>query len=192
MSGCRDPFNRGTFPWEELKGVSPNSSHVTDKEVLEICNTDYEQSDETRDTELTDWFCDLGRMRKSCPELVDGEFIPLAAESGFLQYMRKKGDSAILVTVNKCFEPAKMQIPEGYEVESQLMGQEQYLPRKTEQKITAGSGVTALENLIKYDHDDRASDNLHQSERWLQGMDFRVIRIVKQSQGLNNEQKAEQ
>lgn len=185
MEGGRDPFNRGTFPWDELRGIVINNGHKTDPEVLEICGDSFEHKDEERDTELTEWFRRLGTLRRSCDELCDGEFVPLRADGGFLQYMRAKGDHALLVTVNKGSEPVAMTIPDGYETVGQLMGQEKYLSRDAVRKIVGSSEIPSLEGLTKCGDEQQIPDDGGKSQLWLQGMDYRIIRLKKSEDPLN-------
>lgn len=71
MSGYGDPFNRGCYPWGK------------------------------EDHCLLSWYKQLGRIRKHCPALKDGEFIPIHANGGVIAYARKKGGDGILVIVNR-------------------------------------------------------------------------------------------
>lgn len=71
MEGYGDPFNRGTYPW----------------------------GSENRG--LLKWYKHLGEMRKKCPALKDGEFIPIYSKDGVIAYARKSGDESIVIAVNR-------------------------------------------------------------------------------------------
>lgn len=71
LEGYGDPFNRACYPWG--------------KEVH--C--------------LLSWYRQLGRIRKLCPALKDGDFIPIHAKGGVLAYARKKGGDGIFIEVNR-------------------------------------------------------------------------------------------
>lgn len=58
MQGYKDPFNRKGFPWNHI------------------------------DTNLTSWYTWLGLLRKTCPLLKDGQFVPVSGASGCVCYAR--------------------------------------------------------------------------------------------------------
>lgn len=71
MEGYRDPFNRCCYPWG--------------KEVPEVL----------------EWYKKLGKIRRACPALVDGDFTCLCAKDGLTVYKRQKGGDMILCAVNR-------------------------------------------------------------------------------------------
>ena len=82
LEGCRDPFNRRTFPWGR------------------------------EDRELTEWYRALGGIRASCPCLKEGAFYPIAAEGGLLAYCRQDTTGALLCAVNRGPERRTLQLEE--------------------------------------------------------------------------------
>ena len=82
LEGCRDPFNRRTFPWGR------------------------------EDRELTEWYRALGGIRSSCPCLKEGAFYPIAAEGGLLAYCRQDTTGALLCAVNRGPERRTLQLEE--------------------------------------------------------------------------------
>ncbi len=71
MEGYRDPFNRGCYPWGQ--------------EVPEILA----------------WYQRLGKIRRSCPALIDGGLHCLIADGNIVAYERQKDDDLLLCAVNR-------------------------------------------------------------------------------------------
>ncbi len=72
MTGCKDPFNRGCYPWGSENG------------------------------EILDFTKKLAELRKSYDVLKDGNFYPISATLGCVAYLRyKEGTKRILVIINK-------------------------------------------------------------------------------------------
>ncbi len=92
MEGYKDPFNRGCYPWG-------NEDHS-----------------------LVKWYRRLGRIRKACPALVDGEFIPLFAEGDVLAFGRRKGKNTLLTVVNRSGDPVSFPLPKGWENVTCIVG----------------------------------------------------------------------
>ncbi|WP_099204927.1 glycoside hydrolase family 13 protein [Scatolibacter rhodanostii] len=79
MEGCKDPFNRRTFPWG-------NSLYENEK------------------AELTSWYHDLGQMRLTNHVLKQGNFRKIYAENDVLAYARESihsDCSSLFVLVNR-------------------------------------------------------------------------------------------
>ena len=76
LTGSKDPFNRGCFPWGN------------------------------ENTEILQFTKDLAQLRKSCEVLKDGGFYPISATLGCVAYLRyKEGTKRIFVVANKNPEP---------------------------------------------------------------------------------------
>ncbi len=72
LTGCKDPFNRGCFPWEN-----------EDSEILEFTRS-------------------LAALRRSHDVLKDGGFYPISATLGCVAYLRyKPGAKRLFVVINK-------------------------------------------------------------------------------------------
>lgn len=76
LTGCKDPFNRGCYPWGR------------------------------ENTEILDFARDLGNMRKHYDVLKDGGFYPISATLGCIAFLRyKEGTKRILTIINKNPQP---------------------------------------------------------------------------------------
>ena len=95
MEGYKDPFNRGCYPWGK------------------------------EDVSLVEWYCNLGRIRKACPALVDGEFIPLFSQGDILAFGRRKGNDTILTVINRSSSPAAFPLPKGWENVACILGKKE-------------------------------------------------------------------
>ncbi len=71
VEGCKDPFNRTCYPWGK------------------------------ENEELIKWYTFLGSLRKKCPCLYDGEFVPISAALGCIAYARKKDDDLLVIIANR-------------------------------------------------------------------------------------------
>jgi glycosidase len=71
MEGYRDPFNRACYPWGQ-----ENES-------------------------LIKWYQFLGQLRKICPALKDGRFIPISAALGCISYARQTGSDELIIIANR-------------------------------------------------------------------------------------------
>lgn len=72
MTGCKDPFNRGCFPWG------------------------------SENTEILDFTKNCAQLRKDFEVLKDGGFYPISATLGCVAYLRyKEGTKRLLVIINK-------------------------------------------------------------------------------------------
>lgn len=92
MSGCGDPFNRAAYDWQG------------------------------GDRQLRAWYRLLGRLRAVCPALKDGELLPVQFHAGHAVYLRKRGENALLVAVNRWCDGESLPLPSGWEEAVTLSG----------------------------------------------------------------------
>ncbi|MGN0551554.1 MAG: glycoside hydrolase family 13 protein [Acutalibacteraceae bacterium] len=92
MEGYKDPFNRGCFPWGH----------------------------ENRD--LLDWYKQLGKMRKNCHALREGEMINAYSGGRTITYIRHDEESALFCGFNAGFHDIYLDIPPGYSAGTPLLG----------------------------------------------------------------------
>ncbi len=86
MTGYKDPFNRGCYPWGQ------------------------------ENRELIAFIAALGRTRKACPATAEGRFIPYYCENGVFSFLRKRSHEAVFVCVNRSAENLVLQLPENLRV----------------------------------------------------------------------------
>lgn len=91
MQGGGDPFNRGFFPWGN------------------------------EDTELTEWYEKLGKIRKDCECLKEGDFIPYSAMLSCVAYMRKSEAETIFVIANRNNHEIDYYLPEEFKYKPDLI-----------------------------------------------------------------------
>ncbi len=84
MPGCGDPFNRAAYDW--AKG----------------------------DRQLRDWYRLLGRLRALCPALHDGALEPVRFHAGHAVYLRRAGENALLIAVNRWCDGEGVALPDGF------------------------------------------------------------------------------
>ncbi len=84
LQGFGDPFCRAAYPW--------------DKE----------------DSELIEFYKWLGAIRKEHAVFKDGEFFPAVSGLGSMAYIRKSGDSEILIATNRWCQADTITIPERF------------------------------------------------------------------------------
>ena len=70
LTGYSDPFCRAAFPWGN------------------------------ENSEITEFYKALGKVRRTFKAFASGEFIPVRADRGFIAFMRKKGDDITFIAVN--------------------------------------------------------------------------------------------
>ncbi len=92
MQGFGDPFCRGTYPWGK-----------EDKDLLSFYKT-------------------LGSIRRKNKVFASGEFIPVYANFGEIAYIRKSGDSKLLIAVSRWHEPTAIEIPKEFSNAKCLLG----------------------------------------------------------------------
>lgn len=71
LTGYGDPFCRGTYPWGN------------------------------ENTDLIEFYKTLGFVRRGCSVFAAGDFVPVRADRGFMAFMRKTGDKAVFIAVNR-------------------------------------------------------------------------------------------
>lgn len=84
MEGYRDPFNRCCYPWGR------------------------------QNKELLDLHRQLGKLRKDCSALGDGEFVSVFADGNRISYIRYDGKSSIYCTFNNSDREIIVDAPPGY------------------------------------------------------------------------------
>ena len=92
MEGYRDPFNRAPYPWN------------------------------AQNEDLIKWYQALGKLRKTCPALKEGELSPLYASGHMLCYLRRDGEHALLCAFHSGMEKGELSLPEGYRYRDALTG----------------------------------------------------------------------
>lgn len=91
MQGYKDPFNRACYPWGR------------------------------ENKELVQWHKELGKIRKSCNALKDGEISDAFSNGNLLSYVRFGDCSALFCAFNKGDNEIVMDIPPGYSTGTPLM-----------------------------------------------------------------------
>lgn len=81
VEGYKDPFNRRTFPWGH------------------------------EDAELLRWYKNLGRMRRSCSCLVDGELRDCGSSGRIMAYVREDDNDRLLCVFNADHETVRFRMP---------------------------------------------------------------------------------
>lgn len=84
MEGYGDPFCRAGYPWDR------------------------------ENTELIEFYIEIGKFRRNNEAFEDGEFIPVIAEEDFICYVRKCNDNSVLVAVNCGNSPKSIKIPKEF------------------------------------------------------------------------------
>ena len=92
LEGCKDPFNRGCYPWGK------------------------------ENEELLEWYRKLGKIRRSSPALIDGSFIPVSEAMGCIAYARAGNNSRILTIANRNVHPITYYLPEEWHGARLLLG----------------------------------------------------------------------
>lgn len=91
MEGYKDPFNRGCYPWGR------------------------------ENEELLQWHKDLGKMRKNCFALKEGQIDDAGSDGRLMSYVRFDENSALFCAFNASDEEMIMEIPPGYSQGKPLM-----------------------------------------------------------------------
>jgi glycosidase len=79
MEGCKDPFNRGCYPWGR------------------------------EDRRFTDFFRDLGRLKNNSAALRSGTVRVVKAGEGKIAFLRQTGTQTVLCCVNRSGEPLRVE-----------------------------------------------------------------------------------
>ena len=98
MEGYADPFNRGCFPWDSLPDEAAGSAPADGSLPAE--------------GHILSFYKALSHIRLATPALDGGQFIPVYAGTGHNAYNREKGDSRILVAVNRWCDPEPVELPD--------------------------------------------------------------------------------
>lgn len=93
MYGCRDPFNRATYPWGN------------------------------EDTELVEFYKKLGLLRAENIAFNGGEFNVTVSGLGYVIYTRENDDNKVLVAVNRWREEEKFELPDEWKNADVFMGE---------------------------------------------------------------------
>lgn len=92
MQGFGDPFCRACYPWQN------------------------------QDTELLEFYQKLGTFRRKCDVFASGEFIPLYANFGEIAYIRKKGNTSVLIAASRWHEETSIDIPTEFDKAEVIFG----------------------------------------------------------------------
>ncbi len=93
--GYSDPFCRATYPWSN------------------------------QDSELLDFYKQLGQARKQSEAFKEGEYIPILASGDFLAFQRKGSRDTTVVAVNRsCHAVMDIQLPEDFKTAKQVFGKQ--------------------------------------------------------------------
>ncbi|MBR6376769.1 MAG: glycoside hydrolase family 13 protein, partial [Oscillospiraceae bacterium] len=79
LEGCKDPFNRGCYPWGR------------------------------EDRRFTDFFRDLGRLKNNSAALRNGTVRVVKAGEGKIAFLRQTGTQTVLCCVNRSGEPLRVE-----------------------------------------------------------------------------------
>ena len=92
MPGCGDPFNRAAYDW--MGG----------------------------DRQLREWYRLLGRLRALCPALRKGGLEPVRFHAGHAVYLRRSGEDALLIAVNRWCDGEALPLPDDFAQSVALAG----------------------------------------------------------------------
>lgn len=93
MTGYGDPFCRATYPWGN------------------------------ENTELLEFYKELGSIRRGCKAFGKGEFIPRICNGGLVSYIRKIDSCEVLIAVNRGNEPVRTEIPTNFKSSKLCFGE---------------------------------------------------------------------
>ncbi len=92
LTGYKDPFNRGCYPWGK------------------------------ENSELIGWYRELGKIRKENASLYDGSFHPVSEAAGCIAYVRSTTCNRIMLIANRNVHPITYYLPEDWHGASVLLG----------------------------------------------------------------------
>jgi len=92
MEGYRDPFNRACYPWGQ------------------------------EEKELVEWYRLLGRLRRNCSALREGDFLPFLADGSCMGYLRRDEAVSLLCVVNAGAEGRSVRVPEEWRQSRAVIG----------------------------------------------------------------------
>lgn len=90
--GYGDPFCRKYFDWDNI------------------------------DTELLSFYKSLGKMRRKCIALKDGDYLPIEANGGFIAYERQDCKQRMLVAVNRGDDPVTLELDAYFSGKKHIIG----------------------------------------------------------------------
>lgn len=99
VTGFGDPFCRKTYPWGK------------------------------ENTELVEFYKQLGKVRRGSAAFKEGEFIPVTAENGLLSFMRVSGNAKVFVAVNRNNSVYEIVLPKEFKKKKSQMGGETKLEK---------------------------------------------------------------
>ncbi len=104
VEGYRDPFNRSTFPWGR------------------------------EDKDLLNWYIALGKMRKDCSCLVDGDLRNFGSTGRTMGYIREDDTDMLLCVFNASDDTIRFRVPQEFiggkaYMDTELDGDELIIPR---------------------------------------------------------------
>ena len=92
LQGFGDPFCRGTYPWGKERN------------------------------ELIEFYRKLGNLRRNNSVFGTGEFIPVTSGGAVFAFIRKSGEKAVLIAVNRGDETQRINLPCGFSFGENLLG----------------------------------------------------------------------
>ena len=92
MTGYKDPFNRGCYPWGN------------------------------ENSELIEWYKALGKIRKENAALYDGSFHPVSEAAGCIAYVRSTCGNRIMLIANRNVHPITYYLPTDWHGAKLLLG----------------------------------------------------------------------
>ncbi len=92
MTGYKDPFNRGCYPWGN------------------------------ENSELIEWYQALGKIRKENTALYDGSFHPVSEAAGCIAYVRSTYGNRIMLIANRNVHPITYYLPTDWHGAKLLLG----------------------------------------------------------------------
>ena len=93
MTGCRDPFNRAAYPWEN------------------------------EDNELIEFYQKLGLLRIENKAFDGGDYIPVFSGLGYVVFAREKDGNKVLIAVNRWHEAERYPLPDEWKNAGVFMGE---------------------------------------------------------------------
>lgn len=97
MEGCKDPFNRQAYPWEN-RGIN---------------------------TDLLRLHTTLGKLRADNPLLKDAPFVPISGAQGCVAYARENEAGALIIIANRATSAIDYYLPEKYANAEIILGDAQ-------------------------------------------------------------------
>ena len=111
MEGCKDPFNRQAYPWEN-RGIN---------------------------TDLLRLHTTLGKLRADNPLLKDAPFVPISGAQGCVAYARENEAGALIIIANRATSAIDYYLPEKYANAEIILGDAQKEAGKELIKVSSES-----------------------------------------------------